>query len=223
MSHKIRVYIQPARQGSFVQDVVVFLSEPNNVFMTTVVGSYAVATVGQIANAFIANVLNEVVGHFKERTGSEERWLSRFPSGDTEALVDRIEPSMRRAHDVIDQGASMLSITKGQTPIVRLDSQTKAWVNTNIIDDEYRRRTVSISAFNANSGNGRAYLTDVGKTVPFSVTREPDRGTYETLASSLNRYTRGVNSIISINSKDVVSVDGRVKKLIIDGAHEPAD
>lgn len=220
MSRKARVYIQPARQGSYVQDLVVLLTEPNNVFMTTIVGSYAVATVGQIANAFIANALNDVVGRIKARTGSEERWLSRFPSGDTEALVDRIEPSMRRAHEVIDQGASLLSITKGQAPIVQLDSATKAWVNTNIIDDDFRLRTVSISAFNANSGNGRAYLTDVGKTVPFSVTREPDRGTFETLASSLNRYTRGVDSKISITSKDVVSVDGRVKKLVIDGARE---
>jgi hypothetical protein len=188
--------------------------------MTTIVGSYAVATVGQIANAFIANALNEVLGLSAKRSGSEERWLSRFPSGDSEALVDRIEPSMRRGHDVIDQGATRLEITKGATPIVILDSDTKAWVNTNIVDDDYSVRTVSVSAFNANTGNGRAYLVDVGKTVPFSLTREPHKGSYETLASSLNRYTRGVDSRIHVTSKDVVSVDGRVKKLILDGALE---
>lgn len=186
--------------------------------MTSIVGAYAVGTVGQIVNSFLATALTEVLGRSRERTDRESRWLSKFPSGDMEALVDRIEPSMRRAHDVIGSGATTLHITKSNVPIVDLNASTKAWVNTNIVDEDTKSRTVSISAFNANSGNGRAYLPDTGKTVPFSVGREPSQGSYETLAASLSLYTRGLPSLVTVVCRDVVSTDGRVKKLLIEGA-----
>ena len=219
MADAIRVYMKPARQGSFVQDLVVYVTAPENMFLTTVIGTYTVATIGQVVNAFIGKALREVLGLLPEQTSREERWFSKFPSGDMEALVDRIEPSMKRAHSVVGDGATDLLIVRGRVPVVTLDAETKLWVNTNIVDKEIKQRIVRISAFNANTGNGRAYLPDIGKTTPFSIGREPDQGTYETISWSLNEYTGRRTCDIQLNVRDVLSVDGRVKKIIIEGAY----
>lgn len=218
MSDRLRVFIKPARQGSFTNDVLLYAMEPNNLFVTSLIGVYAVATATDLINAVIVKIVREVCGAGADLSTKRERWLSRLPSGDLEALVDRIEPSMQRAHNVIGEGANKLLFKKGQTEQIVFDETTKAYVNSSILDDEEVRRVVRVGALNANSGNGRVYLPDVGKTVPYSVVREPEQGTYANLAYSLDRYVRGMPSDIEIVCREVLSIDNRVKKLIITSA-----
>lgn len=217
LSPKIKVYLRPARQGSFTNEIVVFVTEPDNIFLTSVAGAYVAATAGQLLNTIIVKSLKEVCGLIYKHTRHDERWLTKLPSGDVEALVDKIEPSMRRAHEVIDEGAKTLEIKKGQTPLITFDSLTKAYVNADNVGDE-TSRTVSVGAFNANSGNGRVYLPDVGKTVPFSVPKGLDSATYAALSYSLDQYVNGRPSQIEMTSTEILAADGRIKKLIVSQA-----
>lgn len=222
LSPNIKVYIRPARQGSFINDVYIYVTEPENLFITSIAGGYVAATAGQLLNTLIAKSLKEVCGLIYKHTRHDERWLNKLPSGDVEALIDKIEPSMRRAHEVIDDGAETLEITKGRTPLVKFDSVTKAYVNADITGDE-TSRVVSVGAFNANSGNGRVYLPDVGKTVPFAVGRGLDSPTYAALSYSLDRYVNGLPSHIDLTSTEMLAADGRVKKLIVSKARKLND
>lgn len=144
----------------------------------------------------------------------QEKSLNKLPSGDREALVDKIEPSMRRAHTVIDEGAKTLEISKGYTPLVKLDSNTKAYVNADLLTDE-TVMVVSVGAYNANSGNGSVYIPDVGKTVPFFAPKGLDNPTYAALSYSLDQYVNGLPSQIEIACVKNVSIDERIKRLII--------
>ncbi|ESZ29614.1 hypothetical protein X733_24895 [Mesorhizobium sp. L2C067A000] len=194
-------------------------TEPNNLWMTTILGSYAVGTIGQMANSLIVTSVKEVCGIINRVTTKEERWLNGLPSGDREALVDKIEPSMKRAHAVIGEGAETLVIRKGYTPLVTLDHLTKAYVNADLFGEELTK-TVSIGAFNANSGNGRLYLPEVGKTVPFFVEKGLDQGTYAALSHSLDSYVNNVPSMVDIVATEVLANDGRIKRLLIKRAYK---
>lgn len=218
MSPLISIYLRPSRQGSFLQDLVLRIANEESLFINRVVGRFAPATTAKVITAVATRVLSDVTGQNYSATDAEKRWLDKLPSGDMEALVDRVEPSVRRAHTVIGEGAGELIVMKGRTPLVTFNSATKAWVNTNIQSDQTIERTVSISALNANTGNGRAYLPNVGKTVPFSVVREPAQKTYETLAWSLREYTRERPSGIVVTCTQIISLDDKIKKLVIEGA-----
>jgi hypothetical protein len=218
LSDKIQVFIYPARPGSFVSDLILFITEPNNLYITSIFGGYVVATAGQMLNAAIVRTIKEVCGVAHALTKLDGQMLSKLPSGDLEALVDRIEPSMRRAHEVIENGASTLSIKDGTQEIIRLNSETKSYVNANIVSDETVEKRVSVGAFNANTGNGRFFLPEIGKTVPFSVDRDAGRKTREALTRSLDLYVRDVPSYITIRCVEVLSVDERIKKLIVKSA-----
>jgi hypothetical protein len=222
LSPEIKAFIYPARQGSFINDLILYIEKPENLFITSVLGSYAVGTAGQVINSVIVKVMKEVCGivsrHIGGQTGDEEKWYSLLPSGDMEALVDRIEPSMRRAHEVINEGASNLLILQRQTELIVLNGVTKAYVNKNIIGDELVEKEVSVGALNANTGNGRFYLPQIGKTVPFSVDKEPATGTYQALTYSLDQYVSGRPSTIQVTCREVLALDGRIKKLIVSGA-----
>jgi hypothetical protein len=121
---------------------------------------------------------------------------------------------------VIEAGAHSLSIRKGSAEIVHLDEATRDYVRTSIVGRDIVSKVVGVGALNVNSGNGRVFLEDIGKTVPFSVVKEPEPGTYAVLAASLDRYARGLPSRIIIRCREVLTVDRRIKKVIIMGAVE---
>lgn len=220
---RIQVFIAPAQQGSFVDDLLIFVTEPNNMFLTSIVGAHAVSTVGQVLNSFIVSAVRQVCGLPSVDDQQQRSWLDRFPSGDMEAALDAIEPSMKRAHSVIGEGATQLIIQRDAAPLVSLDRRTKAYVNANIEGEEIVQRIVSVGALNVNTGNGRAYLPDIGKTVPFNVVREPDTGTYQALSYSLDRYARGLPDHVQIRCREIFANDDRIKRLVVYGAQRIDD
>lgn len=212
LSPDVRIYLAPARQGSFVQEVWVYLTEPNNLFLTSVVGSYVVGSISQTVNSLITSTIKQVCGLTVDLIKGDQDALDRLPSGDREALVDKIEPSMRRTHVVIGEGVATLDLKREQKPLFRLDQNTKAYVNADFLTDE-TLMVISVGAYNANSGNGSAYLPNVGKTVRFYAPKGLDPDTYGALSYSLDRYVNGLPSQIQIACVPTVSLDDRYKRL----------
>jgi hypothetical protein len=98
LDDRIRFFITPARTGSFVTDVVAFIVDPNNLFLTSIVGAYTVSTATDAINALFKYCFKRVSGIFDDENSDEYRSLERIPSGDLEANLDAIEPSVSRAH-----------------------------------------------------------------------------------------------------------------------------
>lgn len=214
LSPDVRIYLTPSRQGSFIQEVWVFLTEPNSLFLTSIAGSYVAGTASQSVNSLITSTVRQVCGLTVSLLKGEENTLNRLPSGDREALVDKIEPSMRRAHAVIGEGVSTLDLRREHKPLLQLDHNTKAYVNADFLTDE-TLMVVSVGAYNANSGNGSAYLPDIGKTVRFYAPKGLDSETYAALTYSLDKYVNGLPSEIQIACVPTVSLDDRYKRLKI--------
>lgn len=136
LSPDVRIYLLPPRQGAFIQEIWVQLTEPNNLFLTSIAGSYIVGSVSQTLNSLIISTIKQVCGLSVDLIKSDQDALNRLPSGDREALVDKIESSMRRAHTVIGAGANTLDIRTNKISLLRLDQDTKVYVNADFLTDE---------------------------------------------------------------------------------------
>ncbi|RUW96815.1 MAG: hypothetical protein EOS71_03675 [Mesorhizobium sp.] len=212
---RMKVYISPPARGSFITDVTIFLTQPESLFLTSVLGTYAVSTAGNAFNSFVTYAFKRVCGVFDQGDEDMLKALNKFPSGDLEANLDAIEPSMTRAHSVIGDGAERLLITKPRAPVTELNGTTKAYIQTDQKADDPSEHEVGVGALNVNQGSGRVFFQALGKTVPFQVVKEPDAGTYTTLSWSLDQYARGLESTIKIKCIEVYSIDGRIKRFII--------
>lgn len=219
LSPKFTVYLQPARQGSYVTDLWIYLNEPNNLFMTSIIGSYAISTVSQSINALIVSTFREVCGLTSTLVRKEMKWLDRLPSGDREALIDRIEPPMTRAHKVIGEGANSVGLIKGPTKLIQMDMSTKIYLEETITEGP-RISLLGVGAYNANTGNGRIYDPDVGKTIPFFVPKGKDTSVYSALTYSLDRYVKDMDSLIRVTYMEKKATDGRVKHITITHAEK---
>lgn len=221
MSSKVQVFLSPARSGSYLYDLYVHLIEPENLFITSIAGSYTAATVGQVLNSLIGSSLKSVCGLAVDLVTGPDKKLLKLPSGDREALIDKIEPSMRRAHNVIGGGVKTLTVKKGYTPLVQMDLNTKAYVNADLLTDEVSI-VAGVRAYHADTGNGSVYLSDVGKTVPIFAKKGLNPGTYAALSYSLDRYVNNLPNDIEIACRQNVAIDGRTKRLLIQAAFKPS-
>lgn len=219
LDKRVRFYIAPARTGSFTNEVIAFVTEPQSLFLTSILGTVAVGAITTAFTGFVKHAVTKVCGLQDDDHAQFMRVLDRFPSGDLEANFDAIEPAMSRAHNVIGSGAVELNIIKGRTQLLRLDNTTKSYVNSNFENPENTIRVVSVGALNANTGNGRVYDVETNKTIPFTVDKEPRPGTYAVLSSSLDRYIGGLPSNIEITCRETYSHDDRIKKLKIFSAN----
>ncbi|MGI3901545.1 MAG: hypothetical protein ACRYF1_13745 [Janthinobacterium lividum] len=218
LSSQVRLYIVPSEPGSFTQDIIGFIADPNNLFVTSIMGQYAASTATECINSTFTYVFKEVCGLGSGEGPTEKELVLHLPSGDLDALVDAVEPSMIRSHRTINNGSSNLIINAGRDVIINLTPATKSYIEANFRNDNDVDWQGRVSAFNANTGNGRAYLVRVGKIVPFSVMREPENGTYAALSHSLDLYTQGLPSDVNLTAREVLAADGRIKKLEIRAA-----
>lgn len=216
MSTAAMVYIEPARKGSFINDLIVHVSDPDTLFMTKAVGHFGAATLSAVFGTFVGYALKSVTGQQDQLTSQERRWLAKFPKGDVEAMIDAVEASIKRAHTVIGEGATTLNIKKSTTSLLTLDDGTKSYVNANIPGLQGTTKIVGVGAYDANSGNGRVFLHGVGKTVSFHVDgKHVSATTRQAISKSLDRYVNERPSEIEVVCDEILALDGRIRKLKI--------
>lgn len=219
LDDRIRFELSAPRRGSYATDLFLFVTNPDNIYLTSVIGVYAANTVSTVINSFIVYSFKRVTGTWEyENDDGLDKFLKKIPSGEREANIASIEPSVKRAHSVIDRGASLLDVSYKRNPQFTFDLDTKNYVNSDVIDKQTKLKTVSIGGFYANSGNGSAYIPSEGRTVRFRVDKQPEERTHARLSESLLNYTKSLPSYIDIICREVHSNDGRLKRLLIYGA-----
>lgn len=209
------------RDGS-VETVLEVLTNPAAMFfLGSLFGDAAKDVAKDFIKDFISSVIKRCVGKAAARSVEDLEEKQKLPSGDMEALVDAVEPAMREAHATIGNGASNIVIISGDKNIVTLNSSTKAFVMASIEDPDVREKELSIASFNANTGNGRAFDYEIGRTVPFKLDSSVDARSLTDLNRSLLMYTYtrrlGDNrsSRVRVQFSSWNAPDGRVKKLLI--------
>jgi hypothetical protein len=130
-----------------------------------------------------------------------------------DAMSEAAEAGLKGAHRWISEIDKTIQVIDGDDATT-LDSATKEYVETEL-EGDVEVRDVSVAAINVNSKNGRVYLLDEGRTVPFLVHRDADPGTVPTLTRYLNKYANKTGETVSIRYRPVRHIDGRIKRLLI--------
>ena len=217
----VKLYIQPPRQGSF-EAAFSLLTAPDTVFTTTALGALGVGMFGNLLMDLIKLIGKRLTGGADEPSTEQLRTLIRARAGELEALGEAVEPSLKKAHTVINNGAGTINVFYGDNNIVNLNSITKEYITSQIEDDAVIEKLVSVGMLNANTRNGRVYDWELGRTVPIHVPRTANPRALNSLAISLERYSaramRGDNSDVTIRATTVRAVDGTVKRYLITDA-----
>jgi len=202
---KVQFFLEGTEEGSF-----------NWTIALSVAGSLAL---GLTTNAIydIAKVaFNRAIGEEPASISEQVNQLDRRRSGDIDALIEVVEPALKKAHYGIGETANKIVIQKKRSKenLVEFNFESKSYLNDSVEGDD-DIQDVSISALNVNDKTGRAYFLDLGRTVPFRVSKDADPDTMTVLSKGLDRYANNNVAPIQISFVRVEAVDGRLKKVII--------
>ncbi|WP_157234710.1 DUF7946 domain-containing protein [Methylosinus sp. LW4] len=202
------------RPGSF-ETVFEIASRPEAMVYGGLIVAMATLIPDLIASVSRRAVGQGALGSIKKLENSEQ-----LPFGDVEALVDAVEPALRDAHRSVGYGARRISLQRNGNNIVEFDSATKDYINYSEVDTEIHAKLFSVGGFDANSGYGRVFDFDEGRTIPFQLMKDADRITIDCILNSMSSYTRKrrlgdeLVSAVAFQYRTVVAQDGRVKKLL---------
>ncbi len=185
----------------------------------------AIAVGSAIVYDFLKAIFLRVTGRAASDKIEELESEGKLNSGDMAAIEDAIEPSVRRAHTVINKGANNIFIFADKVNGVQFNSATKSYVQSRVSNPDLRAKLVTVPSYNANSRYGRVYDYDLKKTVPFTLNVAADEETIGTVTGSITDYAlakRGdrMRAAIAIQYTSIDSVDGHEKRLLIHKARK---
>lgn len=117
---------------------------------------------------FIKYSISKAVGRFdnKPATASVQKKLAKDETF-FDLLAENLEGSLQRAHRAIDKECGTISIERPREPLITLDHDSSLWVNTREYDPTVKEYSGNITRYNSISRNGRAYIRELGKVLPF--------------------------------------------------------
>src|SRR5690606_22442781 len=129
MSKSARIYMSPARQGSFIVAMNAWVVA--NPFLATVVLGGAVSMVAPYVNKTIEYVIGRALGNVSEIPAGYRKYYNRFSKEEKnqlDTLIQRIEPPLSRAHTVVDQTASRVTFKSKSTDLFIMNRVTKEYI-----------------------------------------------------------------------------------------------
>jgi hypothetical protein len=164
-------------------------------------------------------VLTKAIGEEPTELSHEVSQLNKDRSGDIDALVEAVEPALKKGHYGIGETATkiVISTETKQQVVVTFDKSSKQYLLDSEKDD-VTEQDVSISAVNANDRTGRAYFLDLKRTIPFTISRDAGDDTIVVLSRGLNRYVNKNPAPTRIRFTPIRAIDGRLKRIIVHGA-----
>jgi hypothetical protein len=205
-SSDLQVYIEPPRRGS-LEAIYQIVSDP----AVQVAGTLGISVTGAFLYDFMKTIFSRSVGKSTDPSNAGVQEIDDTRSGD----MDAIEPSLRLGHKAINYGANNIVIIQGDNNVVKLDHNTKEYVERSELSQIVEEQDLSVGSFNANSGYGRVYFHDLAKTVPFIIHKEAEPGTRGAISYSLDRYANHRPSDVPVRFIRVQAADGRTKSIVI--------
>lgn len=199
-------------EGSVLVDFIATLtSSPAQVF------GGVIASVG--GASLLASLMKRVISrNLGERSPEADKVLSdliKLRGGDIEALVAINEAPIRQAHSVIGNGAQKVVITSGFNIINTFTPETKEYVSLSVEDNSQVTKVFSVSAFNANSGYGSVFDQELGRVVPFSMSRDTLRKLKGKFSWGLDQYATGKGGKLEVRFTQILSMDRTPKRYIV--------
>lgn len=223
------ILLKPARQGSFIFDLLV-LMEANPA--TT---SAAVALSAAPFYDFLKTAFKRATGaidaepetpHLRQLYERKEPPRLIKPPADLDELAEALEGSLQATHRPIGDDGTIenISIGSSRQTLIEFDEETKGWVNTQ--DEAVGRELVrgNVTRYNSLSRNGRAYIDQFERVVPVRPDGDFQAGDLAYLTWSLHGSNIGDSNKIDMNVRRVTSASGKVKRLLLaDCTRAPQD
>lgn len=160
-------------------------------------------------------MLNKAIGNGDVPVSSEIDNLDEKSGGDVEALVEAVEPALKKAHYGIGNTVTQIVIIEGNNNIVAsFDQKSKDYLQ-NDVKRPLDVRDVSVAALNVNDLTGRVFIHDLDRTVPFKIGKHSQRRTLSNLSRGLDGYAHRTGATVQIQFQPIEAVDGRLKRVVI--------
>lgn len=209
-SDQVKFFFTANREGSLEWLLETAVSHPADI-------AFGLGVEG--ISALAMHVLARAIGAEPPDSLDKVHGLKSAREGDIEALVEAVEPALKRAHRTIGISASTISLieTQSRSLSVLFDQESKHYLEDDV-DGGMLTQDVSVGALNVNSRYGRAYFSDLGRTVPFRVDREAHPRTMTELSRALDDYAKKNGVTVSITFRRIMSSDNRLKRVVIHNA-----
>jgi len=214
-----KIYIKPPARGSFIFEIVCLIE------------AYP-ATSAVLSSIAAPAIYDFIKTAFKRATGTQDAEpenptvakiynakappAGKVPPADLDVIAEVLEGSLQDAHRVIgDGGVSKITISSPRNELIELNSETKQWVNTQ--DEAALIETFhgNVTRYNALSRNGRAYIEEFGRIVPFRPDGDFPAGEFPKLTWSLHGSNTGAAKRLKLSARRVTSASGKVKRLLL--------
>lgn len=209
-----RMYIKPAQQGSYLFELV------------TLIEAYP-ATAGISAVVFydfLKVALSRATGSINaepETKSLRKDFEKREPFFDD--LAETLEGSLQRAHRPIGGGVEVINIGRPRSDLIQLDQQSSDWVNTREEITELVTVTGNVTRYNSNTLNGRIYIEELGKIVPFKPNGDFPAANLWHLTWSIHGSNTGLPKRLELEVRYVNSAIGDTKRILISNTKQILD
>lgn len=183
-----------------------------------------------ISNAswkLVETVFKRAIGMSGDAEVEEAESDGRLNSGDLGALIQAVEPSIRRAHSVVNHGSNNVNIfVSGEGNSVVLDNASKEYMHESIFNDEVRSRRFLVTSYDGRNRTGRLFDLEQEQAFTFDLTEEADRGSLTVIVNAARTYAlrqkgkfdENMEAVCAFTSVD--APDGRQKRLKVFAAAE---
>ncbi len=164
---------------------------------------------------FIKYSLSKAIGHFSVTPETPSiRKLIEEDETFFDFLAENLEGSLQRAHRAVDNGVPQITLERPRSALIRFDSTSSEWVNTREVSATAFEFTGNVTRYNSISTNGRAYIRELGRVIPFRLAPKFLDNKRGLLTWSLHGDTTAGLKDLKIWANRVESAQGEVKRLL---------
>jgi hypothetical protein len=205
-----KMYMRPASKGSFLVEIV------------TIIEAYPAAS--GVATAIGAPVFYDFVKLvFRKATGlvvgqPDTNYMKKEIEKDEpffDELAETLEGSLQRAHRPIGEDVDSVSIERPRSPLVTFNQKTKDWVNTREEAPRTESMTGNVTRFNSVTRNGRVFVKELGRIVPFKPDGDFPGSSLGLLTWSLHGSNLDIQKKLEREVRPVKSSSGDTKRLLL--------
>lgn len=199
-------FLYPTKAGSYLVDIAAFV-EAN----PAMAGITAPIFYDWIKAIFIKATSRAPA---EPETAKVKKWIEKDEPF-LDELAETLEGSLQRAHRPIGSDVSTITLERPRSPFLTLDTTTKAWVNTRDVANATTPLTGNVTRFNSVTRNGRAFINELGRIVPFKPDGDFATGSFQYLTWSLHGSTNDLPKSLKIDAREVKSATGETKRLLL--------
>lgn len=145
-----------------------------------------------LANAsweLMSSVFRRVIGFSAEKRIEDAEGDGRLNAGDIGALEQAVEPAIRKAHSVINHGASSVNIyVEGNENKIIFNTKSKEYLHENIFNDEVRSQRFLVTSYDGRNRTGRLFDLEDEQAYTFELLAEANRHSLVVLVDAARAY-----------------------------------